>query len=208
MAQGKKLRGGKTVKFKFRVGECELEKFVALSKSKHLDVSEYIRRLMRREVLEEARKPAPVDKLAEFNKRLLPHERSHVGGPGVLRMRRAGLPEGEIKRRVTDWLLKPVPRDNRLNGYTRSLRLSPKDRLINHLTPEQREKAESIFRHMCEKHKYALARHPLRYGVYWACAVSRVRATGTYDQQRHLRNRLKAPLNRIVLADADKNVPR
>lgn len=187
----------------------ELEKFVNLCRGRKVDVSEYIRRLMRREVREEPAKPDPIDRMAEFNKRLLPHERSHMGGPGVGRMRRAGLPEAEVKRRVTDWLLKPIPRDDRLNGYARELGLKPQDRLIHHLTPEQLEKAQSIYRWMCEKHKVALYYHPRRYGVYWACAVSRVRAPASYALQRVVRNLQKAPLNRIVgLTASDNNLDK
>lgn len=94
---------------------------------------------------------------------------------------------------MIDWLVKPIPRTNRLNGYRAQLGLASRQdrRLIHYLTPEQLEKAHSIFRHICEKHKHSLERYPKRRGVYWACAVSRVRATRTYEKERRTRNYLK-----------------
>lgn len=214
MSQGKKLKGGEVTRFKFSIGRRDLERFASLAQARNLEIAEYLRRLMRRELRDAGRESEggegnrggePIDPL----RRLLPHERSHLGGPGVGRMRRAGLSEDEIKRRVTDWLLKPIPREDRLNGYTRELRLKPGERLIHHLTYEQRQKAESIYRYLCEKHKVALHYHPCRRGVYWACAVSRVRAGATYGQQRGFRNRLKGPLNRIVgLGASDNNLDK
>ncbi|HEV2521050.1 MAG TPA: hypothetical protein VGT24_01605 [Candidatus Acidoferrales bacterium] len=133
----------------------------------------------------------------------LPINRSHFGSPGVSRMRKAGWSEERIKQAVRDWLLKPIPRTNRLNGYRRELGLSSlgnhPDRLICHLTPEQMQKAHSIFRTICERHARDLELHPKRRGVYWACAVSRVRATGSYANQRELRNMVKRTYNRIIM---------
>lgn len=121
-------------------------------------------------------------------------------------MRKQGYSEERIRQAVTDWLLKPVPRTNRLNGYTKELGLAGRSaaRLIHSLTPEQRAKAESIFRHICEKHRIALAAHPRRRAVYWACAVSRVRANASYAEQRKIRNWHKARMHKFPKAGVDK----
>jgi len=118
-------------------------------------------------------------------------------------MRRQGFSEERIKEAVKDWLLKPIPRMNRLNGYRAYLRLDndardrKNRRLINYLTPEERMKAESIYRKICHDHREALSENPKRAGVYWACAVSRVRAKTSYRQQRTLRNAIKGKYNKL-----------
>ena len=137
------------------------------------------------------------------NPELLPINRSHTGSAGVTRMRRQGFSEERIREAVKDWLLKPIPRHDRLNGYARFLDLGRygsakyRRRLIHYLTPEQIAKAESIYRKICFDHREALAQHPKRAGVYWACAVSRVRAKMSYRQQRRLRNAIKSTYNKL-----------
>jgi len=131
---------------------------------------------------------------------LLPINRSHIGCAGVKRMRRQGFSEERIKTAIKDWLLKPIPREDRLNGYRAYLRLTnrPERRLINFLTPEQLEKAKSIFRKMCNDHREDLSEHPKRLGVYWACAVSRVRASVSYRYELNWRNQIKGTYNKML----------
>jgi hypothetical protein len=111
-------------------------------------------------------------------------------GPGQLEydggMARTDAERERLKQWALNW--RPQPTQGRLNRYTRlkgGWSEYHKNRLVLRLTPEEREKAESIFFYLTKKHEWKVRSRPGYYRILWACAVSRCRKR-TPQRYEHL----------------------
>ncbi|HUZ45208.1 MAG TPA: hypothetical protein VMW54_01085 [Terriglobia bacterium] len=96
----------------------------------------------------------------------------------------------EERERLKEWALNwhPQPRHDRLNRY-RKVKFGRwidyhKSRAVLTLTAAEREKAESIYSYLLEKHKWEVRSRPGYYRVLWACAVSRCRKSSPQRYER------------------------